>query len=147
MITGIRYDDSQLRAKLLQIKQWGITRAPEVAAESYKVGILYTTASGHSPRGYRYRKYTKPYERYKIRKIGSADPVNLRGLGWESGGGMLRSLYWDPSKQALTLPQTDSQQKKAQGISKLRPFLVKSPALNRDAKLALTKSLDRDLHP
>jgi hypothetical protein len=147
MVTSIRYDDSQLRAKLVQIWQWGKNRAPEVAANSYKIGILYTTASGNSPRGYRYRDYTSAYKRRKIRRLGSADPVNLRGEGFAAGGGMLRSIYWDKDKKALTLPQSENQQKKAQGNSRLRPFLIKSPALNRDAKIALVKSLDRELHP
>ncbi len=113
-----------------------------IAGETAIKDIKQVTATGHLQDGSVAQAYTPSYERLKKNLLGSANPVNWR-LTNEMIDGM---KYYPGSKNTGEVNVAAEDYKKAQGVSRLRPFLQKGPVMLANIKTNVLTGFKKFIH-
>lgn len=113
-----------------------------LAGEEALADIRTTTAGGKTSDGSVMQDYTPSYKRLKQSLVGSASPVNLR-LTEEMIDGM---KFYKTSTNTGEVNVAADDYKKAQGVSRLRPFLIKGPVMISNIRTRLSARLKAFIH-
>lgn len=128
-------DTSEVQRELHKIETFVDRDLIPLAAVIALSAIKELSAGGLDTYGKPFKPYTKPYEKFKLKKLGSASPVNMR-LNNE----MLKS----PTLQGDELAFWDDEQnKKALGNMKKRKFFAASKMLANIIGEGISKHLNR----
>lgn len=134
-MVNVTIDTRELEAKLSEIQAFAERDAIPLAAVLAHDTIKRLSAGGQDVHGRPFKPYTKPYEKFKLKKLGSASPVNLR-----LENKMLKSAslqdnelgFWDTKEDA-----------KARGNAKHRNFFGASKILASAVRDGLSKHINR----
>lgn len=111
-----------LRTKLNSFPKFMKDEGLKLAGDTAIADIRESTAKGVDPAGISYQEYSERYKKLKKRLTGAFDPVNLRLTG-DMMKGLMYFRRTDHSGYVTTKAKDDY---KLAGVSRLRPFLMKS---------------------